>query len=199
HDVSTVVFDREGKSLLSIEEVQRDWKRLTDRRFAPEKQHGWLVSGLHPDDGGVYSRYITAEYLPGYSGPPPTVHLRRGEKLRRYLEPGLSDGKTFVFWGRNYNTAGIAGPERSHTWVNQRDMMDGSRDGAGHRPGQARYGNAVYTYRPDFTTTQYREGIIEEDDLQVTFEFYTPYIIAATPPNTGPWAVYERGCRNGLV
>jgi CubicO group peptidase (beta-lactamase class C family) len=199
HDISTVIFDRDGKSLLSIAEVQRDWKRLTDRRFAPEKQHGWLVCGLHPDDGNVYSRYVAAEYLPGYSGPPPMVHLRRGEKLRRYLEPGLEDGKTFVFWGRNMNAAGIPGPERSHTWVNQPEKMHGSRDGAGYHPGQARYGNAVYTYRPDFTTTHYREGVIAEDDKQVTFEFYTPYIIAATPPNSEAWGNYDRGCRNGLV
>src|ERR1043166_2908000 len=48
------------------------------------------------------------EYLAGYSGPPPMVHLRRGETLRRYLQPGLEDGKTFVFWGRNNNTKGIS-------------------------------------------------------------------------------------------
>src|SRR5947209_16287229 len=30
HDISTVVFDDEGRALLSIPEVMRDWKRLTD-------------------------------------------------------------------------------------------------------------------------------------------------------------------------
>jgi hypothetical protein len=199
HDISTVIFDREGKALLSIAEVQRDCKRLTDRRFAPERQHGWLVCGLHPDDGGAYQRYEVAEYLAGYSGVPPFVHLRRGEKLRRYLEPGRENGKTFSFWGRNYKTAGVPGPERAQTWVNQPDKMYHSREGTGYKPGQARYGNAVYTYQPDFTSTAYREGVIAEDDRQVTFEFYTPYIIAATPPNDGAWAVYEPGCRNGLV
>lgn len=199
HDLSTVIFDREGQALLSIAEVQRDWKRLTDRRFAPERQHGWLVCGLHPSDGAAYQAYNTAEYLNGYSGVPPLIHLRRGEKLRRYLRPGLNDGKTFVFWGRNYNTGGIPGPERANTWVNQPEKMYGSRTGAGHRPGQARYGNAVYTYQPDFTGTAYREGVLAEDDHQVTFEFYTPYIIAATPPNNEPWGIYESGCRNGLV
>jgi hypothetical protein len=199
HDVSTVVFDRQGKALLSIPEVRKGWKRLTDRKFAPEKQHGWLVCGLHPDDGGVYAGYSAAEYLAGYAGVPPLVHLRRGETLRRYPRPGLEDGKTFVFWGRNYNTAGIPGPERSHTWVNQPDKMHGSRDGAGYKPGQARYANAVYTYRPDFAGGDYREGVIREDARGVVFEFYTPYIIAATPAGQGPWGVYEPGCRNGLV
>jgi hypothetical protein len=199
HDISTVIFNREGTALLSIPEVQRDWKRLTDRKYLPAKQHGWLVCGLHPGDGGVYSSYGAAEYLAGYSGPPPLVHLRRGETLRRYLLPGLEDGKTFAFWGHNYRTGGIPGPERSHTWINQPEKMHGSRDGTGYKPGQARYGNAVYIYKPDFRSADYREGAIEEDDHHVVFEFYTPYIIAATPPNEKPWGIYDAGCRNGLV
>ena len=199
HDVSTVIFNREGTALLSMAEVQSDWKRLTDRKYLPTKQHGWLVCGLHPDDGGVYASYSVADYLAGYGGVPPLVHLRRGETLRRYLKPGLEDGKTFVFWGRNYNTAGVPGLERAHTWVNQPDKMHGSRSGTGYKPGQARNGNAVYVYQPDFAEGGYREGILKEDDKHVIFEFYTPYIIAATPPNSKPWGVYEAGCRNGLV
>jgi hypothetical protein len=127
------------------------------------------------------------------------VHLRKGETLRRYLEPGLEDGKTFVFWGRNYNTAGIPGPERSHTWVNQPEKMFGSRRGAGYRPGQARYGNAVFVYRPDFTTAAYREGVIDEGPRHVVFEHQSPFVIAAAPASKKPWGVYERGCTGGLV
>src|SRR5438105_1532577 len=168
HDISTVVFNRHGTALLSIAEVMHEWKRLTDRAFAPQKQHGWLVCGLDPGDGGVYRQYSAAEYLAGYSGPPPAVHLRRGESLRRYLRPGLEDGKTFVFWGVNQN-GGVRGPERAETWVNQPDRMYGSRDGTGHHPGQARYANAVYTYRPDFAGNDYREGVVEEDDHHVVF------------------------------
>jgi hypothetical protein len=199
HDVSTVIFSTDGSRLLSIKEVMADWKRLTNRNFLPEKQHGWLVCGLHPDDGGVYRRYEAAEYLAGYSGVPPTVHLRRGETFRRYLRPGLEDGKTFVFWGHNYNTETVPGPERRETWVNQPEKMYGSREGTGSRPGQARYGNAVYTYRPNFASADYREGVIREDDTHVDLEFYTPYIIAATPAGNKAWDIYEPGCRNGLV
>jgi hypothetical protein len=199
HDISTVIFNKEGTELLSIKEISKDWKRLTDRKFLPEKQHGWLVCGLHPDDGGVYQKYQVAEYLAGYSGPPPMVHLRRGETLRRYLQPGLEDGKTFVFWGMNYNAAGIPGPERSHSWVNQPEKMYASKDGTGYKQGQARYGNAVYTYKPKFSNGDYRDGVIAEDDKHVDFEFYSPYIIAATPAGNKAWDIYEPGCRNGLV
>jgi len=199
HDISTVIFDAEGRRLLSIPEVKSDVKRLTDRKFSPQKQNGWLVCGLHPDDGGVYRQYTTAEYLAGYTGPPPMVHLRRGETLRRYLQPGLEDGKMFVFWGRNYNTAGIPGPERAHTWVNQPEAMHGSRDGAGYKPGQVRFANAIYTYKPDFKNGDYREGAIEESNGRVVFEFYTPYIIGATPANDKAWGIYDVGGRNGLV
>src|SRR5205085_3238733 len=143
-------------------EIKADVQRLANRNFFPERQHGWLISGLHPDDAaGVYTQYLSAGYLAGYSGPPPVVHLRRGETLRRYLEPGLEDGKTFVFWGRNYKTAGTPGPERSLTWVNQPEKMHGSRTGTGYKPGQARFANAVYTYKPDFEKGDYREGVIE--------------------------------------
>lgn len=199
HDISTVIFNADGTSLLSIPEVQRDWKRLTDRKNKPERQQGWLVCGLHPGDGGVYKSYNVAEYYAGYSGVPPLVHLRRGETLRRYLRPGLEDGKTFVFWGRNYNAAGIPGPERPETWVNQPEKMRGSKEGTPYKPGQARYGNAVYTYRPDFASGDYKEGIVQEDAGSVVFEFYSPYIIGATPPNAKPWGIYDAGGKNGLV
>src|SRR5204863_3013532 len=123
HDISTIVYDSTGTRLLSIPEVKADLKNQIDRGHLPDKQHGWLVCGLAAGDGAVYKRYDVAEYLPGYAGPPPIVHLRRGETMRRYFEPGLEDGRTFVFWGRNYNTAGIPGPERSQTWVNQPEKM----------------------------------------------------------------------------
>jgi len=199
HDLSNVVFDPTGKRLLGMKEITPDWKKLTDRKFKPERQHGWLICGLHPGDNGSYAKNEVAEYLAGYAGPPPVVHLRRGETLRRYLQPGLEDGKTFVFWGRNYNTGGIPGPERSHTWVNQPDAMWGSKTGVGYKPGQARFANAVYTYTPDFTSGDYKEGIVSEDDSQVTFEFRSPYIIATTPPNSKEWGIYDAGGKNGLV
>lgn len=199
HDLSTVIFAPDGSRLLGIGEIANDWQRLTRRDFLPERNRGWLSCGLFPGDASSFAKYAVAEYLSGYSGPPPQLHLRRGETLRRYLNPGLEDGRTFVFWGRNYNTAGIPGPERSRTWVNQPDQMFGSDNGTPHIDGQARYANAVFTYRPDFSGDDYREAIVDESDRHVTFEFRSPYVIAAAPRNDEPWGIYDAGCREGLV
>ncbi|MDA1017838.1 MAG: hypothetical protein O3A00_25695 [Planctomycetota bacterium] len=199
HDLSTVIFHESGRRLIGLGEMQSNVDRWINRGYMPEKQRGWLVCGLHPGDGNSYRQYAVAEYLAGYAGPPPMVHLRRGERMRRYFEPGLEDGKTFVFWGRNYNTKGIPGPERSRTWVNQPERMHGSKSGTPHKDGQARFANVVYVYRPDFTNEDYREAVVAEDENSITFEFQTPYVIGATPPNNSSWGIYDAGCRNGLV
>ncbi|MDW8242255.1 MAG: hypothetical protein RMJ88_03490 [Thermogemmata sp.] len=198
HDLSTVIFTPDGKRLMGLAEIVQNWRQLTDRKYKPERQRGWLPCGLYAGDASSFSRYAVAEYLSGYAGPPPMIRLRRGEILRRYFEPGLEDGKTFVFWGRNYNTTGIPGPERSRTWVNQPEKMYRSRTGTPHIDGQARYANAVYIYRPEFRG-DYREAVVSEDDTQVTLEFTTPFVIAATPGNDKPWGIYDSGARNGLV
>ncbi|HYE98951.1 MAG TPA: hypothetical protein VEJ18_08570 [Planctomycetota bacterium] len=198
HDISTVIYNDEGTALVSIPEVKAKLKEYSDPRYKPQKQHGWIVAGLHPSDAkGVFSGYHTAEYLAGYAGAPPMIHLRRGETFRRHLQPGLDDGKTFVFWGLNYNAGGIPGPQRDRTWVNQPDVMYKATREAPYNVGQFRYGNAVYVYRPEATT--YKDAVVDESATHVTFEFNTPYVIAATPPNDKEWGIYDAGGRNGLV
>jgi len=199
HDISTVIFSVDGSRLLSIPEIKADLKTLKDPRFKPERQRGWRVAGLADSDAGAYEAYGVAEYLAGYSAVPPMVQLRAGESLRRYLKPGLEDGKTFVFWGRNYMAGGVPGIQRDRTWVNQPDKMYGSTKGTGWVVGQARFGNAVYTYTPDFKNGSYKEGVVDEGADKVVFEFYTPYVIACTPPNPKTWGIYDAGGKNGLV
>jgi hypothetical protein len=127
------------------------------------------------------------------------IHLRKGESLRRYLNPGLDDGKTFVFWGRNYNTDNIPGPERSLTWVNQPEKMYAAKSPTPYHPGQARFANALYDYKPNFADGSYKEAVVDEAEDHITFSFRTPYVIAATPPNNKEWGIYDEGCKNGLV
>src|SRR4051812_5402616 len=194
HDISTVVYNKEGSALLSIPEVKADLKNLGNQKFMPEKQHGWIVAGLYSSDAssGVYERYGVAEYAAGYAGPTPMVRLRRGESMRRYFEPGLEDGKTFVYWGQNLNQGNIPGPTRPQTWVNIPDQMYKAKESTPYKEGRARYANAVYTYAPDFATADYKEGITEESDSQVTFEFYTPYVIGCTPEDLKKeWGIYD--------
>jgi hypothetical protein len=201
HDISTVVYNKDGSALLSEPEVKADLKNLGDQKYMPEKQHGWIVAGLHPQDAfGVYTKYSCAEYAAGYAGPPPMVHLRRGETFRRIFEPGLEDGKTYVYWGQNLNQGSIPGPARPQTWVNQPEKMYQSKESSPYKDGRARYANAVYTYTPNFSTRDYKEGVVDETDAQVTFEFYSPYVIACTPPDLKKeWGIYDAGGKNGLV
>jgi hypothetical protein len=199
HDISTVVYNKEGTALLSIPEIQENLKELTNPAFMPERQHGWPMASYFKEAGAAYGQYNSAGTHEGYAGAPPIVHLRRGETLRRYLKPGLEDGKTFVFWGMNYNTAGIPGPERWGSWVNQPDKLFTSKGGAGYHEGQARFANAVYRYTPDFANGDYKEGVVDESDQQVTFEFTTPYIIGCTPPNEKGWGIYDPGGKNGFI
>ncbi|HEX8914290.1 MAG TPA: hypothetical protein VF796_18225 [Humisphaera sp.] len=199
HDVSTVIFADDGSRLLSIQEIAQDPKKYTDPKYKPERQRGWRVSGLHDGDAkGVFDSFRSAEYLAGYAGAPPVVELRAGESLRRYLEPGLEDGKTFAFWGMNYEPNGTPGLTRDRTWVNQPDKMYKSTNGTGSRPGQARFGNAVYDYAPDFAGGKYKEAVVDEGPDHVTFSFRTPFVIASTPAGTEKWGVYKPGGRNGL-
>jgi hypothetical protein len=199
HDISTVVFNKEGTALLSIPEIQKNLKELTNPAFMPERQKGWPMVSYYKEAGGAYAQYNGAGTHEGYAGPPPIVHLRRGETLRRHLKPGLDDGKTFVFWGYNYNTAGVPGPERWGSWVNQPEKLWNSKTGAGYHEGQARFANAVYVYAPDFSNGDYKEGVIDESDAHVTFEFTTPFIIGCTPSNSKEWGIYDAGGKNGLT
>jgi len=206
-DEATVIFSSDGSRLVSIDEIVKDFKNLTSN-FTPQRQHGWPVRGFDKTGFDVYTKWSTVEYAAGYAVVPPTVNLRAGETLARYLKPGLEDGKTFAFWGMNYMNSNIPGPACNEAWVDQPEgfYTDAqSKSGyTGSHAGQYRCGNAVYTYKPDFAGGKYKEGVIEDAADHVTFEFYSPYVIACTPADLKPEhkdvkAVYQPGGKNGLV
>src|SRR5688572_3114003 len=60
HDVCTVAFDEQGSRLLSLAEVNQDWKRLLDWQYKPARQNGWPICGLHADDRNAFSEYNVA-------------------------------------------------------------------------------------------------------------------------------------------
>jgi len=197
HDISTVIFSPSGDRLLSLPEVAGGKYRAAAR--ATDASRGWLPNSLHSSDK-ISRSYKWVGYSTGYAGIPPMVYLRAGETLRRYVRPGLEDGKTFAYWGINYNAGGIPGPHRNQTWVGQPEKMykSGKRANGGH----GRYGNAVYTYKPDFASGKYKEGVIDEGDDHVTFEWYSPYVIAANPAEAvarEKFGIYKPGCTGGLV
>ena len=183
HDVATVVFGPRNGGLLGIADVL---KPANQPFQAGARQGQWPRCGLHPDDHSPFSALTTVEYRAGYAGAPPRVHLRPGETFRRDLRPGLEDGKTFVYGGRNMNAGGIPGPARDRSFVND---AEGFRAGkTAWKEGRARYGNAVFTWKPRF-----RELGISR------LEFASPYVIAAQPANAKPWGVYEPGGTLGVV
>jgi hypothetical protein len=199
HDISTVAFTKDEKRLAGLLEIRDDMSLVTPRRST----RGWMVGGLYPGDTKGYRRVRFVGYVSGYASVPPMVNLRAGETLRRYFRPGLEDGKTYVYWGINYNRKGIGGPFRGRTWVHIPEKLYGTKRDCGFRNDNAgRYGNAVFTYVPDFQGGAYKEGVVDESDSHVTFEWYSPYIVAATPPESAAeekWGIHEDGCSNGLV
>ena len=190
-----------ASDLLGMAEIAGDWKRLTDRSLPAGSAA--RLAGLRA--ASARRRQLRAatrspSTSPATAGPPPMVHLRRGETLRRYLEPGLADGKTFVFWGRNYNTGGIPGPERSHTWVNQPDKMYRleKRRRLQARPGPLRQRGLHLHARLRQWRLQggRRRGGRPAGHLRV------PHAVHHRAPrraNAKAWGIYEPGCRNGLV
>jgi hypothetical protein len=39
----------------------------------------------------------------------------------------------------------------------------------------------------------------QDGGVDLVYQFQTPYVIAATPPDDSPWGIYKDGCSNGLI
>jgi hypothetical protein len=198
-DITTVCFDPEQKAMMNIEElVKANRPQLLTNRAAKDNR-GWLPE-LHPGDGvGTYRKISVYSLLCGYAGAPPVVNLRPSETLRRFPRPGLGEGErgTLVFWGICVD--GLDGPNRHITYVTDPSTCFN----AAKRPRQendpdrrGRFGNAVFTYKPDFRSGSYKEGVAAEDDASVTFEHCSPFIMACKPAKKN---CLDPGATLGLV
>ena len=201
HDISTVIFDREGTASAVVRRgagatgsgspiadyQPRPAARLARLRPAPRRRRRLSANTASPSIWPAtpvrrrWSTCAAAKRSAAISTP--------GWRTARRSSSGDATTTPAAFPAPSGRTPGSTSPRR----------CTARETGAGYRPGQARFANAVYTYRPDFADGDYREGVVEESDRHVVFEFYTPYIIAATPPNNKPWGIYDTGCRNGLV
>jgi hypothetical protein len=198
-DITTVCFDKQQKALMNIEELTKaDRKEYLTNRTAKDNR-GWLPE-LYPSDGaGTYTEIGFYALLCGYAGAPPIVNLRPGETLRRFPRPGLGEGPKgpLVYWGISVD--GMDGPNRHITYLNDPARCFNATARPRHEDDpsrRARFGNAVFTYKPDFKSGSYRAGIAAEDERSVTFEHCSPYIIAARPVNK---KCLQPGCTMGLV
>ncbi len=199
NDIATVCFDKQQKAMMNIAELTKvDRTQYLTKRTA-KSNRGWLPE-LYPGDGaGTYQSIHVCALLCGYAGAPPVVNLRPGEMLRRFPRPGLGQGSQgpLVYWGICVD--GMDGPNRHITYLNCPDNCFNAttRPAAENNSDRrARFGNAVFTYKPDFQSGSYKAGVAAEDEKSVTFEHCSPYVIAAMPKNKN---CLQAGCRMGLV
>jgi len=209
-----MVFDDDGKPV-GLDEIYA-------RKAAADK--AWFTS---PTRGGPYRFHMSPFgdklewYTPvrweqplfGYNAMPIVYTLRAGETFTRYLDPGLADGKTWVFWGRDYyNIMGKPkhGPYRNVTF------LDDPPIGANRRGrGKAYYGNGVFEYTPPLAGAKWAEGVRDRCNVeckdgalratgagaQVVFEHVSPYVIAARSVAGGDreWKLMTEKCRDGAI
>lgn len=198
-DITTVCFDKEQKALMSIEELTKADRRQLLTNRAAQDNRGWLPELAAGDGVGTYTKISVYSLLCGCAGAPPMVNLRPGETLRRFPRPGLGAGEkgTLVFWGICVD--GLDGPNRHITYVTDPSTCFN----ATKRPRQendpnrrGRFGNAVFTYKPDFKSGSYKEGAAAEDDASVTFGHCSPFVIACKPAKKN---CFDPGATLGLV
>ena len=210
----TMVFGDDGKPV-GIKEIAEKLK-ADDKAWLNDPKRGGFGKFAclpYPDSWGVYSKILDEMMLFGYNGMPIVYTLRAGESFTRYLEPGMQDGKTFMFWAKDYYNIGskpFHGPYRHDTFLDDYPMGNGKK---GHNP--VRQSNGVFEYSPSLADGRYKDGVKAEKDTimeggvlkgksadaSVTFEQASPYIIAAWPEKRGDreWNLLAEKCVDGAV
>ena len=209
-----VMFDDDGKAV-GLKEVYEKEDAKDKEWFADPKRGGSYQFNLSPfgDSPDSYSKVRWLQYNFGYNAMPIVYTLRSGETFTRYLDPGLDDGQTWIFWGRDYFTLNGKpkhGPFRNVTFLDDYPT-GGNRKGRG----RAYYGNGVFEYSPPLKDGRYEQGATDSKgvtfkdgalrgkkaDSYVTFEHVSPYVIAARSAEGGDreWKVTKDKCVDGAI
>ena len=214
HDMCGVVFEKDQKTLASVEEIIKD-RSLMDwdyRKTHNIPQWPWdgevgnkTMKGAFDKEPQSCTKYNEA----GIAVHPTNLRLRRGESFTRFFNYDRAP------WGNKYHWTGLmkneqyfpTGPSRGQTFVFD-PPVDGRKDKAG-RPrqpyvsdGNARYANGLFEYAPDLASGVYREGAESVKNLEdggspkmkggkgggeVVFRQWSPYSICGAPENKDPW------------
>ncbi len=214
-DITTgmMVFDDQGRPM-SIAEIM-PYANADDTEWMNDPRRGGFV-GLtmvpFGDNWDVYKKIKAVQMLYGYNAMPIVYSLRSGETFTRYLDPGLEDGETWVFWGQDYwdhRGAPRHGPYRNVTFLDAPPIHN-SR-GRGH----AFYGNGIFEYTPPLADGRYRQGVWSQQNVvfdkgalrasadrgEVVFEHTSPYIICARSAKGGDrvWDIRHEECLDGAI
>jgi len=213
-----MVFDDSGipMSIREIIPFVRDGGEKERIWTSDPRRSGWGKFRVTPfgDNWDVYKAIRGDRKLYGYNAVPIVYDLRPGESFTRFLDPGLEDGKTWLFWGADYyrhDAQKQHGPYRNVTFLDD-PPIGGNREGQGH----ARYGNGIFEYEPTLKDDSFREGLWWEapspavtfkkgalrairSSAEVIFEHRSPYVIAARSAKGGDrvWNVRREECLDG--
>jgi hypothetical protein len=213
-DITTgmMVFDDEGRpcSIQDIVPHAADAKWTSDPRRGGFGRFRMTPFG---DTFDVYREFHGSQMLFGYDAMPIVYDLRAGESFTRYLDPGLEDGQTWCFWGRDYyELMGKPkhGPYRNVTFLDD-PPVGNERKGVG----RAYTGNGVFEYAVPLADGRYKEGVWSEANTafadgalrasgpagEVVFEHVSPYVICARSAKGGDreWQIRQEECVDGAI
>jgi hypothetical protein len=209
-----MVFDDEGNPM-SIEEIVPHAKADETKWLTDPKRGGpySFAMGPYGDNWDVYKEVKEYMMLTGYDAMPIVYSLRSGESFTRYLDPGLEDGKTYMFWAKDYYNLGgkpVHGPYRGQTFLDDYPIGEGRKGRS-----NVHQANGIFEYNVPIAEGTYKEGVKAEQDTvldggvlrgksdqaSVTFEHVSPYIIAAWPEKRGDreWDLLTEKCVDGAV
>ena len=137
-----MVFDDDGRPI-GLKEIMAHTKANDRGWLDSSKRGGPYKLNMSPfgDHLDGYTELHGNQLLYGYNAMPIVYSLRASESFTRYLDPGLEDGQSWMFWGRDYwgiNGKPMHGPVPQcylHGQLPRRQWPGGSRVTLAHGNG----------------------------------------------------------------